>query len=90
MIFLFRALRVKLRSCECVSNCVCMDNFSMDTVSSQIFGTALALADDTCDEPKIMVNKVVRSNLRARFGDIISIHQCPDVKYIAGVFTSCP
>ncbi|KAF2564887.1 hypothetical protein F2Q70_00015946 [Brassica cretica] len=39
---------------------------------------------------KIMVNKVVRSNLRARFGDVISIHQCPDVKYIAGVFTSCP
>ncbi|KAL0825600.1 hypothetical protein Bca101_049277 [Brassica carinata] len=30
---------------------------------------------------KIMVNKVVRSNLRARFGDVISIHQCPDVKY---------
>ncbi|CAN6852377.1 unnamed protein product [Brassica oleracea] len=73
-IFLFRALRVKLRSCECVSNCVCMDNFPMDTV-------CIALADDTCDEPKIMVNKVVRSNLRARFGDVISIHQCPDVKY---------
>ena len=46
----------------------------MDTV-------CIALADDTCDEPKIMVNKVVRSNLRARFGDVISIHQCPDVKY---------
>ncbi|KAL0805371.1 hypothetical protein Bca101_097862 [Brassica carinata] len=41
----------------------------------------IALADDTCDEPKIRMNKVVRSNLRVRLGDVVSIHQCPDVKY---------
>ncbi|XP_048592950.1 LOW QUALITY PROTEIN: cell division control protein 48 homolog D [Brassica napus] len=41
----------------------------------------IALADDTCDEPKIRMKKVVRSNLRVRLGDVISIHQCPDVKY---------
>ncbi|GAB2233271.1 hypothetical protein Droror1_Dr00002490 [Drosera rotundifolia] len=41
----------------------------------------IALADDTCDEPKIRLNKVVRSNLRIRLGDVISVHQCPDVKY---------
>lgn len=41
----------------------------------------IALADDTCDEPKIRMNKVVRSNLRVRLGDVISVHQCPDVKY---------
>ncbi|KAG6580612.1 Cell division control protein 48-like D, partial [Cucurbita argyrosperma subsp. sororia] len=41
----------------------------------------IALADDTCDEPKIRMNKVVRSNLRVRLGDVISVHQCADVKY---------
>jgi hypothetical protein len=25
--------------------------------------------------------QVVRKNLRVRLGDIVSVHQCPDVKY---------
>lgn len=41
----------------------------------------IALPDDTCEEPKIRMNKVVRSNLRVRLGDVISLHQFPDVKY---------
>ncbi|XP_071720439.1 cell division control protein 48 homolog D-like [Rutidosis leptorrhynchoides] len=41
----------------------------------------VVIADDTCDEPKIRMNKVVRSNLRVRLGDVVSVHQCPDVKY---------
>ncbi|WVY96366.1 hypothetical protein V8G54_028517 [Vigna mungo] len=41
----------------------------------------IALADDTCEEPKIRMNKVVRSNLRVRLGDVVSVHACPDVKY---------
>ncbi|KAK3022855.1 hypothetical protein RJ639_046042 [Escallonia herrerae] len=41
----------------------------------------IALADDTCEESKIRMNKVVRSNLRVRLGDVVSVHQCPDVKY---------
>ncbi|KAF6151264.1 hypothetical protein GIB67_002963 [Kingdonia uniflora] len=41
----------------------------------------IALADEACDEPKIRMNKVVRSNLRVRLGDVVSVHQCPDVKY---------
>lgn len=41
----------------------------------------IALADDTCEEPKIRMNKVVRSNLRVRLGDVVSVHQCADVKY---------
>jgi transitional endoplasmic reticulum ATPase len=41
----------------------------------------IALAEDTCEEPKIRMNKVVRSNLRVRLGDVVSVHQCPDVKY---------
>ncbi|MCO5602434.1 hypothetical protein L7F22_056566 [Adiantum nelumboides] len=42
---------------------------------------AIVLADDTCDEHKIRINKVVTANVRVRLGDVISIHQCPDVKY---------
>ena len=41
----------------------------------------IALADENCEEPKIRMNKVVRSNLRVRLGDVVSVHQCPDVKY---------
>lgn len=41
----------------------------------------IVLADDTVEESKIRLNKVVRSNLRVRLGDIVSVHQCPDVKY---------
>lgn len=27
------------------------------------------------------MNKVVRTNLRVRLGDVVSVHQCADVKY---------
>ncbi|GMP33803.1 hypothetical protein CsSME_00006963 [Camellia sinensis var. sinensis] len=41
----------------------------------------IALADEQCEEPKIRMNKVFRANLRAHLGDIVSVHQCPDVKH---------
>ncbi|KAM0856610.1 hypothetical protein ACQ4PT_049009 [Festuca glaucescens] len=41
----------------------------------------IVLADDTCGEPKVRMNKTVRKNLRVRLGGVVSIHQCPDVKY---------
>uniref|UniRef100_A0A7S0HIX5 Vesicle-fusing ATPase n=1 Tax=Phaeocystis antarctica TaxID=33657 RepID=A0A7S0HIX5_9EUKA len=41
----------------------------------------IVLADDTCDAGKIRMNKCVRKNLKVRLGDVISVHQCPDVKY---------
>ncbi|KAJ6374332.1 hypothetical protein OIU78_029946 [Salix suchowensis] len=41
----------------------------------------IVLADEQCEEPKIRMNKVVRANLRVRLGDVVSVHQCPDVKY---------
>lgn len=37
--------------------------------------------DDQCEEPKIRMNKVVRANLKIRLGDVVSVYQCPDVKY---------
>lgn len=30
---------------------------------------------------KIRINKVVRSNLRIRLGDVVSVHACTDIKY---------
>ncbi|CAA2985843.1 cell division cycle 48 homolog [Olea europaea subsp. europaea] len=41
----------------------------------------ILLSDEQCEESKIKMNKVVRANLRVRLGDVVSIHQCPDVKY---------
>lgn len=41
----------------------------------------IVLADDTCEEAKVRVNKVIRKNLRVRLGDVISVHQCTDVRY---------
>ncbi|KAL8123429.1 cell division cycle protein 48 homolog [Apium graveolens] len=41
----------------------------------------IVLADEQCEVSKIRLNKVVRANLRVRLGDVVSVHQCPDVKY---------
>ncbi|EGC32661.1 cell division cycle protein 48 [Dictyostelium purpureum] len=41
----------------------------------------IVLSDPTIDPSKIRMNKVVRNNLRVRLGDMISVHQIPDVKY---------
>jgi len=41
----------------------------------------VVLNDDTCDLGKIRMNKCVRKNLKVRLADVISVHQCPDVKY---------
>ncbi|KAI4965242.1 hypothetical protein ZWY2020_054963 [Hordeum vulgare] len=41
----------------------------------------MALPDDTCEEHKMRINKVARSNLRVRIADVVSVHLCHDVKY---------
>ena len=41
----------------------------------------IVLSDDTVSDDKIRINRCVRSNLRVRLGDIVSIQACPDVKY---------
>eukprot|EP00696_Hemimastix_kukwesjijk_P008821 gnl/Hemi2/21147_TR7010_c0_g1_i1.p1 gnl/Hemi2/21147_TR7010_c0_g1~~gnl/Hemi2/21147_TR7010_c0_g1_i1.p1 ORF type:complete len:790 (-),score=344.96 gnl/Hemi2/21147_TR7010_c0_g1_i1:268-2637(-) len=41
----------------------------------------IVLADDSCDAGKIRMNRTVRNNLRVRLGDVVSVHQCQDVKY---------
>ncbi|KAL5726072.1 Cell division control protein 48 E [Ranunculus cassubicifolius] len=41
----------------------------------------IVLGDDTCEEEKIRMNKVVRSNLRVRLSDMVSVHEATGVKY---------
>lgn len=41
----------------------------------------VALVEDDCENNKIKLNKIVRNNLRVRLGDVISVHNAPEVKY---------
>lgn len=41
----------------------------------------IVLADETVNDDKIRINRVVRNNLRVRLGDVVSVQACPDVKY---------
>ena len=41
----------------------------------------IVLSDDAVSDEKIRINRCVRSNLRVRLGDVVSISACPDVKY---------
>ncbi|KAG0323594.1 AAA ATPase cdc48 [Dissophora globulifera] len=41
----------------------------------------IVLADDSVEDSKIRINKVVRNNLRVRLGDVVSLHTCTDIKY---------
>ncbi|KAG0272153.1 AAA ATPase cdc48 [Linnemannia exigua] len=41
----------------------------------------IVLADDSVEESKVRINKVVRQNLRVRLGDVVSLHTCTDIKY---------
>lgn len=44
----------------------------------------IVLSDDTVDENKIRMNKVVRKNLRVRLADIVSVHQVRAKRCTAG------
>jgi len=43
----------------------------------------IVLADDDLDEGSARINRVVRHNLRVKYGDIITVHPCPDIKYVS-------
>ncbi|TVU33660.1 hypothetical protein EJB05_25492, partial [Eragrostis curvula] len=38
-------------------------------------------SDEQCAEHALKINKAVRSNLRVRLGDVVSVHQCQNVGY---------
>lgn len=58
-----------------------LDNFISLQGKKRKDTICIVLADETCEEPKVRMNKVVRKNLRVRLSDVVSVHQCPDVKY---------
>lgn len=41
----------------------------------------IVLSDNNCPDEKILMNRVVRNNLRVRLSDVVSIQSCPDIKY---------
>merc|ERR1711937_674551 len=41
----------------------------------------IVLSDDTCTDEKIRIPRLVRTNLRIRLSDVVTLHPCPDVKY---------
>jgi len=43
----------------------------------------IVLADDDLEDGNARINRVVRNNLRVRHGDVISVHPCPDIKYVS-------
>ena len=45
----------------------------------------ITVPDDDCEEFKIKMNKVVRSNLRVKLGDVVTITPCKDIKYGARI-----
>lgn len=42
----------------------------------------IVLADDDLDDGSARINRVVRHNLRVKHGDVITVHPCPDIKYV--------
>ena len=43
----------------------------------------IVLADDDLDDGSARMNRVVRHNLRVKHGDVITVHPCPDIKYVS-------
>lgn len=49
----------------------------------------IVLADDDLDDGSARINRVVRHNLRVKHGDVITVHPCPDIKYVS-FWVYCP
>jgi transitional endoplasmic reticulum ATPase len=45
----------------------------------------IVLADDELDDGSARMNRVVRHNLRVKHGDIVTVHPCPDIKYVSAI-----
>ncbi len=42
----------------------------------------IVLSDDDLDEGSARLTRVARHNLRVKHGDVVTIHACPDIKYV--------
>jgi transitional endoplasmic reticulum ATPase len=47
----------------------------------------IVLADDDLDDGSARMNRVVRHNLRVKHGDVVTVHPCPDIKYVSPLDT---
>lgn len=45
----------------------------------------IVLADDDLDDGSARMNRVVRHNLRVKHGDVVTVHPCPDIKYVCSL-----
>lgn len=75
------------------NSCVCLSQAKMDELGYFRGDTVtlkgrrkketvcIVLADEDTPDEKIRMNRCVRTNLRVRLGDIVSVHACPDVQY---------
>ncbi len=43
----------------------------------------IVLADDDLDDGSARMNRVVRHNLRVKHGDVVTVHPCPEIKYVS-------
>lgn len=50
----------------------------------------IVLADDDLDDGSARINRVVRHNLRVKHGDVITVHPCPDIKYVSRISPALP
>ncbi|GAB2226975.1 hypothetical protein Droror1_Dr00008774 [Drosera rotundifolia] len=60
--------------------------FKGDTGKKRKDTVCIVIDDDTCDEPKVRMNRVIRENLRVKIGDVVSVHQLADIPYGNRVF----
>lgn len=42
----------------------------------------IVLDDPELDDGSARMNRVIRHNLRVKHGDIVTVHPCPDIKYV--------
>lgn len=49
----------------------------------------VVLGDDELDDGSCRLNRVVRHNLRVKHGDVVTIHACPDIKYVSAYPAMC-
>ena len=41
----------------------------------------ITIPDETCEPDKVRVNEYMRKSLKVQPGDVVSLHECPDIKY---------
>jgi transitional endoplasmic reticulum ATPase len=43
----------------------------------------VVVADENLEPGSAGINRVIRHNLRVKHGDMITVHPCPDIKYVS-------